>query len=486
MKSIRTRILLLFTLLFGLGIAVFTRSITSEVKPRFRAVLEEGLAESAHFYAQILETKAKELKTTEVGSWVADSLPVPSTKQSAPAPISIYGKTLERLKLRVYVTDHKGVLVYSSWDSSQKGQDFSRWNDVLMTLRGQYGARTTRDNEADSESSVLYVAAPVYLDGLIKGTVSLGLPAKNSNRLIRVARYSLFSLAAIITAGIGIMAWLISIWISHPLTKLQRYVLSLSATSTPPVPTLRDDEIGRLANTIADMHAKLVVQDFKNSYLQTLVHELKSPVTAILGACELIEDHSLVSEKGKPFLQNVAVETRRIDGLLSNLLQLSDLENRASLIEPQSCTMHELVNDVIESKAILAAQADLKILTSIDPGIVWHGEPQLLRLAIQNLLQNAIDFSEIGGKIAVELTADKPFEIRIVDEGCGLPEWVEDKVFNEFFSLPRPRTGKKGTGFGLRLTRKIAELHGGSCCINGNRIVGATAVFGVDKTLKAD
>jgi two-component system, OmpR family, sensor histidine kinase CreC len=475
MKSIRSRILILFTLLFGAGIVVFTHYIVGEVKPRFRAVLEEGLAESAHFYARAIETQATRLGIATIDAHVSELLPQRTATTSAPAPLLIYGNTVERLKLRVYVTDNNGTVVYSSWNANQIGQDFSRWNDVLKTLNGYYGARTTRDNEVDSESSVLYVAAPLRLNGTIAGVVTLGLPAKTSNQLIRIARYSLFSLACIVTCGLALVAWLISNWITRPLVQLQRYVLSLTATATPELPPLPDNEIGTLGKAIEQMHKKLVVQDFQHSYLQTLVHELRSPVTAILGACELVEDHSLMHPKGKPFLNTIAAETRRINCLLSNLLQLSELENRETLLDPQDFCINSLVAEVIESKTALLEQSGISLTASITPDLIWRGEPQLLRLAIQNLLQNAIDFSELGGKIRIEVLPEFPYELRVIDEGSGMPPWVQEKVFNEFFSLPRPRTGKKGTGFGLRLTRKIAQLHGGECTLCPNIRKGVVA-----------
>jgi two-component system sensor histidine kinase CreC len=91
-----------------------------------------------------------------------------------------------------------------------------------------------------------------------------------------------------------------------------------------------------------------------------------------------------------------------------------------------------------------------------------RGDPFLLHQAIANLLQNAIDFSPAGGGILLHAEkAGGNVHLRVEDSGPGIPAYAKEKVFEKFFSLQRPDTGKKGTGLGLTIAREIASLHGG-------------------------
>jgi two-component system sensor histidine kinase CreC len=91
----------------------------------------------------------------------------------------------------------------------------------------------------------------------------------------------------------------------------------------------------------------------------------------------------------------------------------------------------------------------------------------LIRQAIDNLFRNAIDFSPRGGQITLNLyPQDGRTLIDITDEGPGIPDYVGERVFERFFSMPRPDTGRKSTGLGLNFTREVAELHNGSLVLD--------------------
>ena len=106
---------------------------------------------------------------------------------------------------------------------------------------------------------------------------------------------------------------------------------------------------------------------------------------------------------------------------------------------------------------------NLRAEVQIANEITISGDPLLVHLAVSNLLQNAIDFSPERGRIGViaKQVGDK-VEICVDDEGPGIPEFAQARVFEKFFSLERPDTGKKSTGLGLNFVKEVAALHGGS------------------------
>jgi len=107
-----------------------------------------------------------------------------------------------------------------------------------------------------------------------------------------------------------------------------------------------------------------------------------------------------------------------------------------------------------------------------------RGEKFLIRQALTNLFQNAVEFSVSGGKISVKINTEaESLEIIIEDEGPGIPEYAESKIFDRFFSLQRPDTGKKSTGLGLNFVREVSKLHGGNVTIENKHDRGVRATL---------
>ena len=99
----------------------------------------------------------------------------------------------------------------------------------------------------------------------------------------------------------------------------------------------------------------------------------------------------------------------------------------------------------------------------IPDDITVPGDPLLIQLAVSNLVQNAIDFSPPDGRIsATSARVGSNIELRVDDEGPGIPEFARSRVFEKFFSLERPDTGRKSTGLGLNFVSEVASLHDGS------------------------
>jgi len=147
---------------------------------------------------------------------------------------------------------------------------------------------------------------------------------------------------------------------------------------------------------------------------------------------------------------------------VDRLLELSALETRKMLQKVESVPFPALVRVVLESKEPMISKTGLNVSVSMDEEIIVRGDSFLLHQAISNLLQNAIDFSPVHGAIVVTAHVDSGNLILAVeDEGPGIPEYAREKVFEKFFSLQRPSTGKKSTGLGLNFVRQVALLHNG-------------------------
>jgi two-component system sensor histidine kinase CreC len=136
------------------------------------------------------------------------------------------------------------------------------------------------------------------------------------------------------------------------------------------------------------------------------------------------------------------------------------------------------VDEAVEQARNVATQRKLEIRFEPGVDVPVRGERFLLSQAIGNLLQNAIEFSPSGGVVSVELQYEAAaILVSVVDRGPGIPAFAMEKVFERFYSLPRPDTGRKSSGLGLSIVREIARLHGGEITLSNHAGGGALACF---------
>ena len=184
---------------------------------------------------------------------------------------------------------------------------------------------------------------------------------------------------------------------------------------------------------------------------------MKAPVAAIRSGAELLEE-DLPPNRRQQFLANIGTESVRLQNLIEQLLALSSLESRKRLEDPHPVDLAALAARIADELRSRGANIILKAA----PAAVVEGDEFLLATALRNLVQNAVDFSPPGGEIHVhvETTADHA-TVRVCDSGPGLPDYAVERVFDRFYSLPRPATGRKSSGLGLCFVREAAALHGG-------------------------
>ncbi len=213
-------------------------------------------------------------------------------------------------------------------------------------------------------------------------------------------------------------------------------------------------------------------------YVQTLTHELKSPLSAIRGATELLQEPNMPPASREQFLRNIAGETQRIQEVVDRMLELTALEARRSLEHVAPLDLGMLVDEAVAAAAPVAAIHQVHLRREAGTSLQVEGDPFLLRRAIDNLLANAIDFSPAGGEIAVRVEGDaREARVRVDDQGPGIPAYAQQHLFEKFYSLPRPGTGRKSTGLGLSFVRHIATLHHGRITLTNREPAGATATL---------
>ncbi len=374
----------------------------------------------------------------------------------------------------VYITDVHGSVLYHS-KSAEVGQDYSQWNDVYLTLLGEYGARTTQEDPNDDFSSVMYVAAPIRWGNKIIGVVSVGKPSVAVQPFVErmlaniKEKGALMILAAL---GVGI---LITYWLTFSIRKLTAYAKNVRDGHHPEVPRLRERELAELAEAMDDMRRELEGKDYVENYLHSLTHELKSPLAAIQGTAELL-DEDMQKKDRQRFLGNIRNEAARLHQVVDQLLRLAAVEKQQNPIDPVPLDMDQLIQSLCEDRQWRLQPLGIRFECKLDMKEKPIAERFLLRQAIGNLIDNAIDFSPEGGVIEVRSWAEGgDWMFSVSDEGPGIPDYALQRVFERFYSLSRPNGGSRSSGLGLSFVREVAELHGGEISLRNREVGGATA-----------
>ncbi|MDH1071903.1 two-component system sensor histidine kinase CreC [Pseudomonas nitroreducens] len=451
------RIFLVYFFFVGLTGWFVLRTVMDEIRPGVRQSSEETLVDTANLLAEILQADVKR------GTLDQSRLPEMLRAYGARSPqADIWGVNKTAVNHRIYVTDARGIVLLDSLGQAV-GQDYSRWNDVYLTLRGQYGARSSRESADDPESSVMYVAAPIRDGEKIIGVVSVSKPNRTLQPYIDRSQRRLAWLGAgLIVLGLLVGAGL-SWWLSRSLDRLTRYAQAVSEGRRAELPRYRGGEMAQLAGAVERMRVQLEGKDYVERYVHTLTHELKSPLAAIRGAAELLEGEMPAEQRAR-FVGNIAGESERLQQLIERLLNLAQVEQRQGLEERVPVALHELASELVDER--MARVQGVQLENAIPPQATVHGERFLLRQALGNLLDNALDFTPPGGVIRFDAQpAGEGWRVELFNQGEAIPEFALPRLTERFYSLPRPASGRKSTGLGLNFVAEVATLHGGELSV---------------------
>ena len=473
--SIRARIIVTHLLIVGIGFFYLIKKITDakEIKPRYMQSVEEPLVDTARLLAALLERNLIDGRIDLTG--FRDAF---EKLRSRPFSARIYSREKTTVDLNVYVTDATGTVIFDSDHGRAEGQDYSQRNDVYLTLQGKYGARSTKIDPKDRTSAVLFVAAPILSGDKIAGVVSVSKPQKSMATFMHEARRNIILTGAIAATLVVLVGAVLSAWITRPIQRLTDYARAVRNERRVPLPYLGTSEIGSLGRAFEEMRDALDGRKYVENYVQTLTHEIKSPVAAIRGAAELLHEN-MPAEQREKFLGNIEAETVRIQEIVDRLLLLSAVEAKRALDEQKEVDLSVIVQRAVTSIAPQADAKNIELRTDLATGgCTICADEFLIEKAILNLLQNAIAFAPAGGAVAVALRqSDGSCELRVEDNGPGIPDFAQARVFERFYSLPRPDTGKKSSGLGLAFVREVASLHRGSIELTNGEKAGAVATL---------
>jgi two-component system phosphate regulon sensor histidine kinase PhoR len=225
----------------------------------------------------------------------------------------------------------------------------------------------------------------------------------------------------------------------------------------------------------------------KNEFASNISHEFRTPLASIIGYSEaILSDPNMPKEIQTEFNNIILRESKRLAILVNNVLNLSKIEGGGIKLERSEFNIIKVLNSIIENNRQVIKEKGITLTCDIPVDeIIINGDEEKLRLVFEGLINNAIKFTDSGGRITVSAQSlYKEFEIIISDTGAGIPENDLPNIFEKFYRVRRPGKEIPGTGLGLVFVKQIIDLHKGLIKVYSDVNMGTSFVIKLPKGIK--
>lgn len=451
--KIRTAIFAVYVAVSAAGFALLMALVLRDVRLRYVESMRRTMGDTAVFLATFAANEP------DAADWAKRLRQLPPQTEL----------------LRVFASDAVGRVIFDA-----AGRDVGQVYDWGMTGGGKAASENYSLHNVSLEGNELRVRAPVRRGEALVGWVGVGRPMTTVIEGVTRARWRLAVYGAVIAFAMLAVGWWVSARLARALEKLTEHARRVRDGQASVAPTSRAREVAELARAFEEMRESLEGRKQAERYTQALAHEVKAPLAAIRGAAELL-DETMPEEQRAKFLANIRAESARIQAIIDRLLELSSLEARKSLAQAEELDAAALAAEAVDAVRRAAEVSGVTLRVETVEVLRVRGERVLLREALVNLLQNAVEFSPRGGEVTLRVgaSAERRAVFVVEDGGPGVPDYALPRVFERFYSLPRPGAERKSTGLGLALVREIAHLHGGDAALENRAEGGARATLWV-------
>ncbi len=213
------------------------------------------------------------------------------------------------------------------------------------------------------------------------------------------------------------------------------------------------------------------IEETRRDFVANISHELKTPIGAISLLAEAVEDAAEDPEAVRKFASRMGIESARLTDLVGQIIELSRLQSDDPLADPEIVDVDEVLTDAVERRRMDAERRRITLTVAGVAGTRVLGNARQLGVAVGNLVENAIVYSDTGARVVVAAhvqarSDDDYVEITVSDNGIGIPPAELDRIFERFYRVDYARSrANGGTGLGLAIVKHIAAIHGGDVSV---------------------
>ena len=370
----------------------------------------------------------------------------------------------------IAVMDRGGNVMTNSqtaYDEDPEFMESLNGEEISAAFQRILAGETIRLRSESGEAPTFTVGVPFMMDNTVTGAVFIRTKAQRIESGLTEVLVRTLLLAAAVAVLSGVAVFLFVRRRMKPLKRLEEAAAAIAEGdfSVRVDEKQGDPELRELSGTFNTMTRKLQdVEANRREFVANVSHELRTPITSIRGFAEGMADGVIPEEEKPKYLRLVADESKRLSGLIDDLLALSRLERDDEKPEVSTFDVNEMLRRAVIRRMndLEAKKIDFSCEFEEDSCLVKADSDRIEQVVI-NLLDNAIKFTPDGGKISLESgTRNGIAEITVRDSGCGIAPEDREKIFDRFFTADRAHTAGKGTGLGLSICRRIMEMHGQS------------------------
>ncbi|WP_373288184.1 stimulus-sensing domain-containing protein [Chelatococcus reniformis] len=341
--------------------------------------------------------------------------------------------------------------------------------EVARALTGTPGT-VVRVNAAGE--TIVSVAVPIQRLRTVRGALLLSTQGGDIDQILTKERMSLLQVFSVAALVMVVLSFLLAGTIAGPMRRLAEAAerVRRGTRSRPQIPdfTGRSDEIGHLSGALRDMTRALYNRiDAIESFAADVAHELKNPLTSLRSAVETLPLARTEESRGR-LLAVIQHDVRRLDRLISDISDASRLDAELSREDAEPVDLARLAEAVAAISNEVRRDGQAPIGVTVEPNAQGRdayftvGHDGRLGQVVNNLLDNARSFSPPGASVRLNLRRVRnEIEIRVDDDGPGIPEHALERIFERFYT-DRPEGFGQNSGLGLSISRQIVQAHQGS------------------------
>ena len=218
------------------------------------------------------------------------------------------------------------------------------------------------------------------------------------------------------------------------------------------------------------------LDDTRRDFIANISHELKTPIGAIALLAEALKDNTDDAEMVKRFSTNLQREANRLANLVQDIIQLSRVQSATTQTNFEPVDLSGVIADACERNSVLAEAKGVALKVHAPSGHVVLGDRESLTMAVKNLIENAVIFSEEGSQVGIGLRTVKGVaEISVTDTGVGISVEDQERIFERFYRVDQSRSRQTGgTGLGLAIVKHVAMNHRGEIRVFSQPGTGST------------
>ena len=356
--------------------------------------------------------------------------------------------TTDLEELRVTWVDQDGTVLYDNDTSAKKLANHADRPEIKDALENGVG-------ECVRKSDTMNMNTFYYAILLDNGTVlRVATQARSIQSVFFAALPTIGLLCALVVVVCIILSHMLTRQLIVPIEDMAKNMGD--TTMEPPYKELRP-----FADIIRKQHTDILsAAKMRQDFTANVSHELKTPLTAISGYAELIENRMVDEEQGMHFVQEIRKNAERLLSLINDIIRLSELDRTEDEQAFEELDLKEVVEEGVEALRISAEKRRVQLYTDTESCAI-RGNREMTRELVDNLVQNAIRYNNEGGCVWIKTGYESGHPALMVkDNGIGIPKSEQERVFERFYRVDKSRSkATGGTGLGLAIVKHIVQIH---------------------------